>query len=48
LEKLNRTADLVGAQRRFLVSQTRTISAGGNSTSCDLPWLLQKLGEEFA
>jgi hypothetical protein len=48
MQKLNRTADLVGAQRRFLVSQTRTISDDGNSASCDLPWLLQKLGEEFA
>ena len=48
MRKLNRTADLVGAKRRFLVSQTRAISEGENSASCNLPWLLENLEKEKA
>ena len=48
MEQLNRTADLVGAKRRFLVSQVRTVVEGKNQASCNLPWLLRWLEEHFA
>jgi len=47
-QRLNRAADLVGAERRFLVSQTRQITDAGKLVSCDLPWLLRHLEEQFA
>ncbi len=48
MERLNRAADLVKVTRRFLVSQTRTITEGENQASCNLPWMLQKLETQFA
>jgi len=36
LEKLNRYADLVKADRRFLISRTRSQVSNGRVTSCDL------------
>lgn len=47
MERLNRTADMVGANRRFLVSQVCTITEGKNRASCNLPWLLERLEEQF-
>ena len=44
LEKLNRHADLVKADRRFLVSRTRSTASNGRVTSCDL----QNLAKEIA
>jgi hypothetical protein len=46
--RLNRTADLVGAAYRVLVCQTRTVTEGKNQASCSLPWMLERLGAEFA
>jgi predicted AAA+ superfamily ATPase len=48
MERLNRTADLVGANRRYLVSQVRTIAEAENQASCHLPWLLARFEKEFA
>jgi predicted AAA+ superfamily ATPase len=47
MERLNRTADMVGAGRRFLVSQTVNIAEGKNQASCNLPWLLERLQKQF-
>lgn len=47
MERLNRTADMVGAGRRFLVSQTGNIAEGKNQASCNLPWLLERLQKQF-
>lgn len=48
MERLNRAADLVKATRRFLVSQTRTITEGEKQASCDLPWMLENIETQFA
>ena len=48
MERLNRTADMVGANRRFLVAQVRTSVEGKSQASCNLPWLLERLEEQFA
>ncbi len=45
LERLNRTADLIGAERRVLLSQVREPTVGNGQVSCGLPWLLQHLRE---
>jgi predicted AAA+ superfamily ATPase len=46
MDRLNRTADLVGADRRFLVSQTRDVTDGGRSVSCNLAWMLRMIEEQ--
>lgn len=43
MDRLNKTADLIGARRRFLVSQTREVVEGEQAVSCNLPWLLDHL-----
>jgi predicted AAA+ superfamily ATPase len=43
MERLNKTADLMGATRRFLVSQTGATAGDGNCISCNLPALLENL-----
>ena len=45
MARLEKTADLVNASRRFLVSQTRQPSAFGRRVSCDLPSFLGHLRE---
>jgi uncharacterized protein len=47
MERLNRAADMVGANRRLLVSQVSTITEGKNGASCNLPWLLDRLEERI-
>lgn len=42
-EKLNRHADLVKADRRFLISRTRSTVSNGRVTSCDLPTLAREI-----
>ncbi len=43
MERLNKTADLIGASRRLLVSRaSRTVEAG-ERVSCDLDWLVGDL-----
>jgi predicted AAA+ superfamily ATPase len=43
--RLDKTADLVKASRRFLVSQIRQPCGSGNRISCDLPFFLHYLRE---
>ena len=43
LARLNREADMIEAEKRFLVSQTREPVVSGSQASCDLPLLLQEL-----
>jgi predicted AAA+ superfamily ATPase len=43
MERLDRTASMIGASRRFLVSQTRKPSGNETRASCNLPWLLSRL-----
>jgi hypothetical protein len=47
MEQLNRTADLVGAKRRFLISQVRTSFEGKDQASCNLLWLLRWIEKHF-
>jgi predicted AAA+ superfamily ATPase len=47
MERLNRAADLVQAEKRILVSQTRETAAAATQVSCNLPWLVQHLQETF-
>lgn len=43
MDRLDKTADMIGASRRILVSQTRRVIDAGGRVSCNLPWLLQQL-----
>lgn len=43
LRRLEKTADLIGANRRFLVSQTTQVIEGERTVSCSLPWLLERV-----
>jgi hypothetical protein len=43
LQRLNKTADLIEADRRILVSQTPRSHGADECISCSLPWLLRKL-----
>jgi hypothetical protein len=43
LERLNRTADMLKADKRFLISHTSTAVAAGNQVSCNLPWFIARL-----
>jgi len=42
MERLNRLADLIGAEKRILLSQTRQPTVGRNQISCNLSWLLRQ------
>jgi hypothetical protein len=41
LTRLSTAADLIKADRRFLVSRTTEIVSDARQASCNLPWLLQ-------
>jgi uncharacterized protein len=43
MARLDKTADLIGAARRFLVTQTRRPTAGEHRASCNLPSFLDRL-----
>jgi len=43
MEQLDRVADLIEANKRILLSQTREPVIGQANISCNLPWLLQNL-----
>jgi predicted AAA+ superfamily ATPase len=43
MNRLDKTADLIGATHRFLVSKTTRTTGGGRRASCNLPWLLERL-----
>lgn len=45
LTRLDALADLIGASRRFLVSQTSRPAGDERRASCNLAWLLEKLEE---
>jgi uncharacterized protein len=40
MDRLNKTADMIGADRRFLVSRTAKVSGDDTRMSCNLDWLL--------
>lgn len=42
LRRLNRAADLIDADTRVLISQTRRAIRTGRQVSCSLPWLLRR------
>ncbi len=41
MQKLEKTADMLGASRRFLVTMSKNVEGDDKRCSCDLPWLLQ-------
>lgn len=43
--RLDKTADMVNAERRFLISQTPRMVEGRNTISCDLFWFLEHVVE---
>ena len=47
LARLRGAADLVGAEKRFLVSQTAESVGSGDSFSCNLPWLLEYISQHW-
>ncbi|HVC94164.1 MAG TPA: ATP-binding protein [Pirellulales bacterium] len=47
VKQLNRAADLVNAQRRFLISQTRESAVAANLVSWDLARMLEHIEEQF-
>jgi hypothetical protein len=38
MARLNRHADLIKADKRILISRTRTCVSNGRQVSCNLPW----------
>ena len=44
MARLNKVADMIGAQKRILVSQVGQPSDNGTMVSCSLPWLIENLG----
>ena len=43
VDRLNRTADMIQATRRVLVTRTASPSGNDRVASCNLPWLLEQL-----
>jgi len=43
LERLNKAADMIGADKRILVSRVKRTAKGRAQVSCNLPWLLEHL-----
>ena len=43
MARLNQAADMIDADRRFLVSQARGVVESGNQVVCNLPWMLDHL-----
>jgi predicted AAA+ superfamily ATPase len=43
MARLDKTADMIGASRRFLVSQTKRSTGGKERASCNLPGLIERL-----
>jgi uncharacterized protein len=43
MSRLNQAADMIAADRRFLISQTRQIVDEGSRVSCNLEWILETL-----
>ncbi len=47
MDGLRRTADLIRASRRFLITRTRTNAGDDKEVSCNLPWFLEELQRGF-
>ena len=45
MDKLNRTADLIGATRRYLVSQTPRSAGTVARASCNLSGVMERIAE---
>ncbi|RJP39071.1 MAG: ATP-binding protein [Phycisphaerales bacterium] len=43
MTRLNHAADMIGADRRILISQTRQVVDEGGQVSCNLEWLLEHI-----
>ena len=43
MDRLNKTANIIGAKRRFLISQVRKASGDSVHMSCNLPWFLSHI-----
>jgi hypothetical protein len=43
MDRLDNTADMIGANRRFLVSKTKRTVGVADRASCNLSWLLDRL-----
>lgn len=43
LRRLNQAADMIRAERRYLISQTDEVVDQGNQVSCNLEWMLSSL-----
>ena len=43
MDRLNRTADMIGAARRFLVTRTSRPTGNAHRASCDLPSMIDRL-----
>ena len=43
MDQLGKTADMIGASRRYLVSKTKRTTGDETRVSCNLPWLLERL-----
>lgn len=43
MSRLNQAADMIAADRRFLISETRQIVDDGSRVSCNLEWILETL-----
>jgi hypothetical protein len=48
MERLNRTADLIDAEKRIVVSQVSEPVESAQKISCNLPWLLAFFERELA
>lgn len=43
LARLNQVAELIDADRRFLISQSKLVVEGMKATACDLGWFLRRI-----
>ena len=43
VQRLNKVADLIGADRRFVLSQTRSPAGNEYRASCNLEWVLDRI-----
>jgi hypothetical protein len=43
MDRLDTTADLIGANRRFLISKTNKPAGNKVRASCNLAWLIEQL-----
>jgi len=46
LERLEKTADMIQADKRILISRTEQCQSSETSVSCNLPYLLERIDAE--